>query len=216
LLQTRDHTNKGCPHYSDAFSGDKYKTCQAELRFSAKLAREPQGQLIISAELDAATVKWSKLTRGLSYVVLQLIGRMIGPDFTYSTGDPLRGVRPHVSFPLFKFVDFVDITSEPVSISRAINETDEEIKERLINTSLFESRLKANTTISFQTRIHYVDFSAWCASDLPYIHRMKLSRWWGNAPLRFSIWEKGEDGGRKDVCSLQLNNPAYTKLRSER
>ena len=60
----------------------------------------------------------------LSHAVLKLIGAMVGPDFEWSTGDPTRGIKQHIAFPLFKAVNDISVPDMKQSIYGQITETD--------------------------------------------------------------------------------------------
>jgi len=60
-------------------------------------------------------------------------------------------------------------------------------------------------------RLFYVDFAKWTACDLPLVDTQPLSRWWGDAGFRFSIYEEvtsqekiGDRQKGKEILKLKV------------
>ena len=217
----------------------KYKS--AELVVKGTFNTKPTGTIILAAELDCDECKWSPVTRVLSLALLKVIGSMLGNDFSWSIGDPRKGVKPHIAFPLLKIVDefqFSNPNSNPHSNPNSnsngrelggrsrrdldrngvmgrigrIEESEEEMKRRMEKTCEVEEELDRDTEIAFRAHLHYLDFANWVAVGIPLIHAMPLSRWWADSPLKFSLYTKGEK--RRDIFNLTINNAEHTRPRN--
>lgn len=190
-----------------------------QLTWSGTYTCSPAGRLMLCAELDVPKCDWSVFTRLLCKAILKLISNYAGPDdFSWSTGDPEKGIKPHIAIPLLKLADEVriihDVSSSPVPLPSAIQEAPESKRLRSTSPNDVEFTLRRRSNVTFRSRLYYVDLRSWRACDLPLVNGLALETFWGTAPLRICVYEEGEgeEGKmeRRDVMALQIDNPKHT------
>ena len=168
---------------------------------------------MLAAELDIDKCEWNVFTTLLSHAILRIISKYVGPDFSWSTGDPALGVKPHIAIPLLKVADDVEVsTGSLASASSPIREGADSKLARVSSPSEIEAGMSVATTVTFRSKMYYVDLQGWKACDLPLVKGIPLEAFWGDAPLRICVYEEGGGGrGRKDIMTLQINNPEHTR-----
>ncbi|GMH99083.1 hypothetical protein TrLO_g3621 [Triparma laevis f. longispina] len=208
LFSSRHHAPPS-PFTSSIFSGPSNTSCEAELRLTCKFHRKPSNLTIAAELIDCSQVSWSRTTTFLSHILLKLLA-IYSPNMSWSTGDPSKNIKPHISFPLYACVD--DLNS-----GENIFNVDEGEEEKVLRKRDYKKNVefRKGDTMTFRSRLFYVDFVNWRAKGLPVIDQIPLSKWWGKAGLRLAIYDVNEEGERTNVLDLDVFNEDYNEPRQK-
>jgi len=201
-------------HSPDSLGILSKTTSTGEIRFGGEFKEKPNGRLLIAVELDSPKMEWSPSTTILSFAVLNLLS-LFSPGLRWSVGDPSRGIHPHIAFPLIACADDLIIENGKKGKKTDLLEIDEGDKHRRWRQAggwrEMEEGLQPGFTMKARLRLFYVDFAKWTACDLPLVDTQPLSRWWGDAGFRFSIYEEvtsqekiGDRQKGKEILKLKV------------
>eukprot|EP00977_Amphora_coffeiformis_P011724 scaffold2849_cov174-Amphora_coffeaeformis.AAC.15 len=185
---------------------NREQSASKEELIQGQFKRGPRGALYVGAELADADFQLNRLFRGLSGVLLGLLAQRIGNNIQYSLGERAAdGKRqlPHIAFPIQTGMATFLVTppGETPPVMRSEDFTD--------TTKATVNDWKTDgTTYSMAFRGSGIDLTTWRVIE-PF--DVSLHRFWGKAPLRLVIYEKGEERGSstasiRDQIVLDANN----------
>ncbi|CAM9642325.1 unnamed protein product, partial [Heterosigma akashiwo] len=165
-----------------------------ELQIQGKLKRLPSRPLYLGGE-TLEMMRLSLLARGICRLLLSLVRRVTGGHLHSSFGrgaDPR--VRPHLAAPLVRCADRLVRTppgQAPPPLGWQFPESDASKAARRAGKAEVEWDLESTYSFSFHSM--HARFQTWELCKLPISGDIPLGRFWNTSPVRFIVYEPGED-----------------------